>query len=400
MKVRNAIPAVIILAGWTGVLPATAAEWRGFVAAEYRGFWESPTDPEQYDHFPSLVAQPEWYSGWAEGRQAVSAVPFFRWDPYDPERTHADLREAYWMVSGSDFDLRIGFNKVFWGATESQHLVDIVNQTDLVENPDGEEKLGQPMIGLTTFKDWGNLEVVLLPYFRERTFPGLHGRLRSIPWVDPDADAVYQSRRKEWHGDAAVRWSRSIGSWDVGLSYFYGTGREPLLLSAVDGSGEPILVPYYFVMHQGGLDVQGVLGAWLWKLEAAYRSAPGDDFTALTGGFEYTFYGLFGGAVDIGMVAEYLYDDRGGKATTPFENDWMAGMRLSPNDVQGTEFLAAVIWDPESGASFFSLEASRRLTGHLKAELESRIFSGLDSSDPFYGFRHDDYIQVTAAYYF
>ena len=42
--------------------------------------------------------------------------------------------------------LLVGAAKVFWGTAESRHLVDIINQTDAVEDIDEEDKLGQPMV--------------------------------------------------------------------------------------------------------------------------------------------------------------------------------------------------------------------------------------------------------------
>lgn len=50
------------------------------------------------------------------------------------------------------------------------HLVDIINQSDLVENPDGEDKLEKPLVKLTSGLPWraGTLNLFMLPYFRER----------------------------------------------------------------------------------------------------------------------------------------------------------------------------------------------------------------------------------------
>ena len=78
----------------------------------------------------------------------------------------------------------VGINSVFWRVVESNHLVDILNQTDLIEDIDGEEKLGQPMISLSTQQDWGGLSLFVLPWFRERTFPSEEGRLRSQSGTD------------------------------------------------------------------------------------------------------------------------------------------------------------------------------------------------------------------------
>ena len=85
----------------------------------------------------------------------ISIVGFARADSQDDERSHADLREAYWGYESDDWDVIIGVNKVFWGVTESRHLVDVINQTDLVEDIDQEDKLGQPMINIATQRNWG-----------------------------------------------------------------------------------------------------------------------------------------------------------------------------------------------------------------------------------------------------
>ena len=77
-------------------------------------------------------------------------------------------------------------DRVFWGVTESQHLVDIINQTDLVEHPNKESKLGQPMAHLTFSAEWGILEFFALTYHRARTYPGRHGRLRSAIPIDEE----------------------------------------------------------------------------------------------------------------------------------------------------------------------------------------------------------------------
>ena len=126
----------------------------------------------------SLSAGFEWLREWDDGRQAITLVPFFRYDSADDRRTHGDLREAFWSRIGDDWELHVGARRVFWGVTEFRHLVDIVNQTDLVENIDGEDKLGQPMVQLSLVRDFGLLDLYLLTGFRERTFPGSDGRLR------------------------------------------------------------------------------------------------------------------------------------------------------------------------------------------------------------------------------
>jgi len=383
-------------------LPLTVrgeATWRGFVASEYRYFPHDGLDPDQRNGYPSIVAQPELYLDWGQGRQSVTFTPFYRWDRFDENRTHGDIRELYWLYIGDGFQFLAGINEVFWGVTESQHLVNIINQIDLVENPDGEDTLGQPMINAAFFTSGGAWNIYVLPYFRERTFPGEAGRLRTQPPVDTDADALYEDSRKQSHTDYALRWTHTVGAWDIGLSEFYGTNRDPRLVP-VNSSGDAILLPYYEQILQTGLDVQATVTNWLLKLEAIHRSSDTEVYNASTTGFEYTFFSVRDSALNIGLLAEYLYDSRGKNAPTPYQDDIFLGLRLVPNDQQGTLFLLAMTADRHSSARIYSLEASRRLTDHIRVGIEARAFENMDPADPLYSYREDDYLQLELAYFF
>ena len=173
--------------------PVIAGEWSGYFSAESRLFFQDPLHEGQREQSIALAAQPEYHHAWKES--SFTAVPFFRLDSADAKRTHLDIREFFYLWYPGTFELGIGIRKVFWGVTESQHLVDIINQTDLVEFPDREEKLGQPMVNLSIDRDWGTFDFFLLPYFRERTFPGRKGRLRTAFVVDSD-QAQYESGDK------------------------------------------------------------------------------------------------------------------------------------------------------------------------------------------------------------
>ena len=62
-----------------------------------------------------------------------------------------------------------GAMKVFWRSGYGDTTMeDIVNQSDTLEDIDEEDKLGQPMINLDVQKDWGRLDLFVLPSFRER----------------------------------------------------------------------------------------------------------------------------------------------------------------------------------------------------------------------------------------
>lgn len=373
-----------------------AGEWSGNITGEFRGFSQSPADARQHDNNVSLSVQPEFYTDWDNGQQSFTFVPFARWDENDDERSHADIREFTWLKAANDWELRIGIRKVFWGVTESQHLVDIVNQTDLVESNDGEEKLGQPMVNLALIRDWGTVDLFVLPGFRERTFPGTDGRLRSTLPVDTD-QAVYDSSDEEEHIDLAARWAHAIGDWDVGLSAFKGTSRDPRF---IPNGTSTALIPVYDLITQFGVDVQATLGDWLWKFEAINRDNPQKSYNALTAGFEYTFVGISDSAADLGVITELLYDDRDDNATTPFADDIMLGARLTLNNEQSTEFLLGMIADTDDSTRLVTLESSRRIGEDWKISLEGSAFINIDDTDLLAGVRKDDYLQLELARYF
>lgn len=389
----------VCAASWA--ISSWALDWKvsGFLSAQFQGFFDEPLNPVQSNSDFSAAIQPEFYTQWNAGTDSFTFTPFARIDQRDDQRSHYDIRELNWLHVGSDWELRAGVGIVFWGVTESQHLVDIVNQTDVVEDIDGEEKLGQPMINLSLIRRWGTLDLFVLPGFRERTFPGRKGRPRISPPVNV-AMPVFESGAEEKHVDFALRWSEVFGDWDVGLSHFHGTSRDPLLALDTADPASPSLIPIYDQIDQTGLDVQLTHNSWLWKLEAIRRAGQGDSFFAAVGGFEYTFYGMFDGATDVGLLAEYNYDERPIETRSPFENDVFGGLRFTLNDAQSSEALVGCIFDLDSASRFCNVEASRRLGARWVASLELRTFSSVPALDPFFTLRRDDYVQFELAYYF
>lgn len=396
-KLGQIVSMSVLLTGIPG--SGFAGEWSGYIAGETRLFFHDPLDPEQHGNNLSLSAQPEYATEWNNGSESFAFVPFARIDQHDDKRTHFDIRELTWLKSAENWELRLGIRKVFWGVTESQHLVDIINQTDAVENTDGEEKLGQPMVNLALIRDWGTLDLFVLTGFRERTFPGLEGRLRTIPRVNTDLTR-YESSQEDRHIDFAARLSNTIDDWDYGLSFFYGTSRDPVFNPVLNNLGKPELAPYYEIISQLGLSLQTVKGDWLWKLETISRNVDTGHYLAMTGGFEYTFVGIAETQMDLGVLSEYLYDDRGNQATTPFANDVMIGTRLTMNDAQSSDLLAGIIFDLDHQSYLFNLEASRRLGENWKLNVEARANGRQDTTDILYNLRNDTYLQAELAWYF
>ena len=216
--------------------------------------------------------------------------------------------------------------------------------------------------------------------------------------VDTD-NPVYESPDEQYHTDIALRWSHSFDIWDIGISYFDGTGREPRLVLELDGAGFPVLIPHYDQIAQTGIDVQATTEEWLWKLETIYvDTKPQDNYSAAVGGFEYTFVGVFDNDADIGLIGEYLYDQRG--VSQPFQDDILVGLRWVPNDAQTCEVLFGIIQDLDGGARNFSLEASRRIGESFKLSAELRAISDADDDPVLSSAANDDFLQIELGWYF
>ncbi|MEQ8816673.1 MAG: hypothetical protein RLO51_13165 [Thalassobaculum sp.] len=400
LRLMAPLAAVLAAAAW----PALAAEWdfSGSLQLETRVFPSEPAHAGQKDATlsPSVAVEPELIVDTEAGADRFTLKPFLRLDADDGNRSHGDLREANWLHFGDGYDLVVGLDKVFWGVAESRHLVDIVNQADLVEDIDQEDKLGQPMVQLQVGTDWGVFRGFLMPVFRERTFPDDDARFRGpLPIA---GDAAYQSDAGEFHPDLALRWTRTFGGFDVGISHFRGTSREPRLVPTLrDGRTE--LLPTYDLIDQTGVDLQYTTGAWLWKVEGIGRAGQGDYFVASVAGFEYTLYQVAETDADLGLLLEYLYDGReesGDAPPTPFQNDVFVGARVTLNDEDDTTFLAGAVADAEDRSVSLSLEASRRIGNDLKVELEARLFPDVEPGNALYGIRRDNVVTLRLSRFF
>jgi hypothetical protein len=397
---RSILQTALLLVATIAASTSSAEDWdvTGFIGFDTQAFWLDGQYQGQANGLnPSILLQPEFYWRSDDSRQRISIVGYARADSADDERSHADLREAYWGIDGNGWDLTAGVSKIFWGVTESRHLVDVINQTDLVESIDEESKLGQPLVNLNLQRDYGRFGLFVKPYFRERTFPGSGGRFRAPLVVDTD-NPIYESSDDENHVDLALRYSHYVGDVDIGAHVFEGTSREARFVVAPEGDR---LVPIYDQMTQFGVDVQYTAEAWLWKLEAIARDTRVDSFMAAVGGFEYTFYGIKDSSADVGVLLEYLYDDRNGLSPpTASDNFLFVGTRLAFNDSDDTSVLAGVAVDLDTQELFLNIEAERRFGDNLSVELQLRTFLNADPGDTLFAIEHDDYLQLRLSWYY
>ncbi len=104
--------------------------------------------------------------------------------------------------------------------------------------------------------------------------------------------------------------------------------------------------------------------------------------------------------IDLGLICEWAYDERGDNSTTGCKNDLMTGARLAFNDVQSTEALAGLIYDLNGKGTVLSIESDRRISDHLKISVDAFFVIDPSADNLLYPLRTDDTVQVELTYFF
>ena len=390
--------------GVLGNLSSASAEaefqLEGNIELEGRFFTNGIDQDGRHDPNVSVSLDPILIMLLDRGKHTFTFNPYYRWDSNDGKRTHFDVRQASWIGAFGNWEFHVGFDKVFWGVTEAAHLVDIINQDDAVEDIDGEDKLGQPLVSASYWSQYGTLTAYIMPYFRERTFAGVDGRPTTPLPVDTD-NPIFASGKNNWHPDWAVRYQHTFSVFDVAASYFSGFSRDPELVLGLDDTGQPVFRPFYNTIKQVGLELQATVDAWLFKFEGINVNPKNDlTYQSFAAGFEYTFYQAFGTFGDIGIISEYLWDSRGQTGPSFTESDLFFGVRWEGNDIATTRILTGMIFDLDTNAKTFFVEASRRIGDRWRITLDGRFFLSVPVGDPAFVFRRDDFIQLRLARFF
>ena len=377
MQFRVSI-AILILCGMSSHAFAVfeplfeGGEWTADLGFEYR-YYKDPGEFGQSQNALALRLGAEYYTAWNDDLDTFTFVPYALLDQHDSERTHFDIREMLWVHVGDDWELRSGITRVFWGKTEFINLVDVINQQDLVDGDD--EKLGQPMVNLSLVHDWGIFDFYLLLGFRERTFPGPDGRLRTPIVVDTD-NAQYSSDTSQSDIDFGVRWQRPINDYvEMAFSIFSGVNREPWysvnLIDFLGDLDDVRLIPNYHHMDQLGLELEYIYEGWAVKFEGIAVTSEREDYWAAVTGVEYAFYGVFGTNADITLITEFMYDSRDDQTPGYLEHDVGIGGRFSFNDEYDSSMLAGFLWDPDTEEKLVSVEFERRLYNSFLLEIQA-----------------------------
>ena len=367
---------------------------------EQRLFLERPAPPTQLIdpkypypvyHQISAALSPHIYLSPARSGFEYTVHPFIRIDERDQERAHADFRELKVDYVTTEWAVTAGFDQIYWGVMENHHLIDIINQTDYNESPNGEDKLGQPLLGLSLFLDNAMLEMLILLGYREPAVPTAGARL-SYP---PDADYVYEGWWNELHPDFALRYEKQLKNIDLGISYFGGHSRTPELRTDTNGSQ----FWYVDLVNQTALDVKANLGKLDLMAEIYYRSMGEYSARASVLGAEYRLLALTPASFSI--LSEYSWDQRGQLAfDNTFQNDLFVGARVLINALRDSEILLGHSYDLDFNSQYGFLDANINVTDKISVGFEAWWFD-IDSNDyANRAFNNDNFLQLTLAYNF
>lgn len=327
-------------------------------------YTDEPIVGEDRPQISALSFQSELFLDLTD-RFQLTVEPFLQYEHLSDINTHLDLRKFSFLYTASSWEFEAGIGQEFWGVAESRQIVDVINQQDFATDFNGEVKLGQPLLRVSSFTPLGDFSAYLLPLFREPEYASTDSRPR-VPLQVDGTLSTYESADADKHIDYALRWTNTTGIWDLGLHYFSGTRRQPLF--SVVGQN---LAQRFVLVEQVGADAQATIGALLAKLELIQQNSREiDNHTELVTGVEYTLSQFLSTRVDVGLLSEFLYDSRNELADHLFQRDLMVGVRLSFNDSNSTSVLLTQVTDVESKAKSTQMEFTRRIGPNFTVGLE------------------------------
>ena len=329
---------------------------------------------------------------------------FLREDFFDAGRGIFILEEfwAGWRANG--WKVRLGAQLFNWTATEAFHPADILNSRNLDSDVENTEKLGEPALRVSKSIGQGVIEAYFLPTRIAPRLPGSASRL-SLSGTD-SGDALWVSNdgslsRGNIEIQGALRASQTFGSADIAVHLVHHRDRSQPVITLDPQNA--LLTPVYLPVSQYGGTYQQALGAWLAKLELAWRDFDNPDRPTRLGtvsqedhgqaaaGLEFGWAGNSGSESALVLEGQRIFGvARAERANLHlFQNDILFGVRHAFNDTQSKELFASVLIDAERNSELlWSARYSQRIgdtwsvkTGFriVQAPQKSSVAAGLET---------------------
>lgn len=398
MMQANAAAAVM---GCVVLLSAASLEakgLRGTLGAEGVYFFDAPLYEDQAaaQWQPTIQGSVDWATAISRDTKLTLNV-FGRASTHADDSLAGDIREAAIASRWNSVDVKAGVLSETWAVLEAWNPVDIINQRDLVEDFQGEVKLGQPGMSASMQRGHLVLSVLGMTYARERRYAEGEDRLRLFP--APIEATDFESG--QWAPSTAVRAQYRWDALDVAVSQFYGHAREPVLEPRVGPGGLTGFDALYQRIAQTSTEIQYVVGDSVLKNEIIYQSGGIDDFWGGGVGMETTVNKLGGGFQSLTFYVEAYADGRSTAApVTAFQRDVFLGARYNLNDTADTLFEARYTYDLEWHSDLVDLRSSRRVLDDCLIFFQLLLPLTVDSDPALGGLAEDAYFKAAFDWYF
>ncbi len=383
----------VVFGSTVSTASAAKSKWKskGLVTIEGRLFVPD-SDSATVDEGLGLLGRLEASHRYKAFRE--KARVFGRLDGRDANRTVFIVEELWAEVRQGDFRLRIGADVLNWTATEAFHPADIINAPNLDSDIENYEKLGEPMVRLSYRLGSGTISAFFFPYYTRTILPAQSSRLSFIP-PEIEVGSFLRMRANgeltddDFGPQGALRITQSFRNIDLSLHVVHHMDRlQPEVLFDPE-QGRPR--PLFRTVTQVGGTYQHVLGAFIAKVEAAFRifATPDGETTPLgpvqdRDHLQVAFgleYGFLVQGVEVTLISELqsiFFGDEikkfftGQNADTDFnrlrrnlgvfQRDVLFGCRASFNDVNSAQVQATTIVDIDDPREIFvNLSYSQRI---------------------------------------
>ncbi len=250
----------------------------------------------------SLELKPVGRIDFSYATKSVEAKLKLRLDPSALVANPASLLDEAWLSAfAGAFEIKAGLFRTTWGKGDSLHVLDVLDPTDYTDfiNSDTKySKIAQPTLKVDfRTSENGKLELAYLPIFRGNTIPQ-SGRwipaslvtLATVLAYPPYNATLPLSQTLIFPGTDTLRWGQagarltdSLGGIDLGLQYYYGFLRDPVIdMNPVNFAlNDKKIHVGYDRYHQIGADAAFVLAGFNFRAEAAFNmtdDVAGDNY--------------------------------------------------------------------------------------------------------------------------
>lgn len=345
---------------------------RGNIAVDFNYFNKEPFIENQLSHQGSLLLTGEFK--YVKGKFKFVTQPHIRLDAIDSYRTHVDMRNLYLSYWNKNLTINAGLRLYTLGKFSGFSLVDIMNRMDVKESILAFEKLGQPSFDVKYIYRKINLELYVMPYFRQVNFNAGRSRLLLAPFEIDNNKKQYDSKQKEYLPNVAVRVGTRKNNSEVVLGYFYGYNKNP---DFVFQSKTQSFSELYHTMSQWSLEWQTIYKGLTFTSEfinQTYKSK--ENFFGLHLALGYDISKLYQGSSTMNISVEYVNDQYRIKKQLPFGKNFIALYSYNLGDINATTFQTKVFSSQDLSYHFFDLDLSRRVFSEFKVSAKASFSSG------------------------